>query len=355
MRPPANGTGLRIAIAGPMVGRHRGFITTQGEFLTDLFRESGYDVVSTSSRRGRLVRLTDITRTLHRELPTVDALIVETYSGLSFLVEDVASRLARRAGTPIIFHLHGGGMPEFARRFPRWTGSVLTRASATVAPSPFLAREMASIVGDIDVIPNVIELDEIAPRLRRAVRPRLLWMRAYHEVYNPVMAVHVLARVRTVHPDATLTMAGPSKGMIDEVRAAARALELDGAVELLGFLDGPAKRAAAERSDIFINTTHVDNAPVGVVEMCAFGLPVVSTDVGGVRDLLSHEQSALLVPDGDVAAMSDAILRLVREPPLAERLSTNGASVARRCAWTSVLPQWDALFARVVRRRAGAA
>ena len=46
MRPPANGTGLRIAIAGPMVGRHRGFITTQGEFLTDLFRESGYVVVS---------------------------------------------------------------------------------------------------------------------------------------------------------------------------------------------------------------------------------------------------------------------------------------------------------------------
>jgi hypothetical protein len=46
---------------------------------------------------------------------------------------------------------------------------------------------------------------------------------------------------------------------------------------------------------------------------------------------------------------------LVRDQPLAERLSANGPAVARRCAWSSVLPQWDALLHRVARRRAGAA
>jgi glycosyltransferase involved in cell wall biosynthesis len=281
-------------------------------------------------------------------LPWVDVLIVETYSGPSFVVEDIASYLGRAYGKPVILHLHGGAMPVFARRFPKWTSRVLRRAAAIVTPSDFLARATAFDRAGAHVIPNVIEMNDYAYRHRERVSPRLFWMRAYHEIYNPVMAVRVLARVREILPDATLAMAGQSKGMWQEVSRAAHELRVAGAFEMLGFLDEIHKRRVADRHDIFINTTHVDNAPVGVVEMCALGLPVVSTNVGGIPDLLTHEETGLLVPDADEQAMTDAIVRLVREPALAARLSRNGPALAAQCAWPAVLAKWEALFDEIL-------
>jgi glycosyltransferase involved in cell wall biosynthesis len=333
-----------------MLGRNSGYVTTQGEFLTDLLRESGYDVVSTSVHPGRLRRLADIVTTLRRELDRVDLLIVETYSGPSYVLEDIASFLGVRAGKPVILHVHGGGMPAFARRYPRWTTRVLSRAAELVAPSAFLARELKPYAGEITIIPNIVELDGYPYRLRDRVAPKLLWMRAFHEIYNPLMAVRVLARVREVLPDATLVMAGQAKGMTDAVVAEAAALQLGDAFSLVGFLDERDKRAMAVQSDIFISTTHVDNAPVSVVEMCAMGLPVVSTAVGGVPDLLVNEETGLLVPDGDERAMAEAIIRLVREPALAARLSRNGPSVAASCVWPAILPKWESAFERTLAR-----
>jgi glycosyltransferase involved in cell wall biosynthesis len=150
-------------------------------------------------------------------------------------------------------------------------------------------------------------------------------------------------------------MAGQEKGMKSEVALAAERLGVAESLTLLDFLDEAEKREVAARSDIFINTTHVDNAPVGVVEMCAMGLPVVSTDVGGVPDLLRHAETGLLVPDRDDAAMTAAILRLLREPELAARLSRNGPAVAARCAWPTVRTQWETLFAEILPAQHGAA
>jgi glycosyltransferase involved in cell wall biosynthesis len=78
------------------------------------------------------------------------------------------------------------------------------------------------------------------------------------------------------------------------------------------------------------------------------GLPVVSTSVGGIPDLLKHEETGLLVPDNDDQAMVDAIQRLLVEPQLAERLSANGRKLAERSSWKRVRPQLENLFMEVM-------
>src|SRR5262249_16638120 len=67
-----------------------------------------------------------------------------------------------------------------------------------------------------------------------------------------------------------------------------------------------------------------------------------------------HEETGLLVPDGDVPAMADAVRRLCGDPRLAERLSVNGRELALRSAWESVRPQWENLFAEVMANNDGA-
>ena len=143
-------------------------------------------------------------------------------------------------------------------------------------------------------------------------------------------------------------MAGQEKGLLDSVRALAQEKGLNGSVRFAGFLDLDAKRREFAAHDVFLNTNRVDNYPVSVLEAAAFGLPVVATRVGGVPYLLDEGQTGLMVADSDVAGMSAAVLRLFREPGLAEKLSRNGRVLAESCSWEKVQPAWEEEFARAI-------
>ena len=98
---------------------------------------------------------------------------------------------------------------------------------------------------------------------------------------------------------------------------------------------------------MFLNTNRIDNMPVAVVEACAMGLPVVAANVGGIPDLLTDEETGLLVADDDDEAMAEAIERLIRDEDLAGRLSANGQQLAARSSWEQVRPQWEKVFAEL--------
>ncbi|MES1166743.1 MAG: glycosyltransferase family 4 protein, partial [Pseudomonadota bacterium] len=275
--------------------------------------------------------------------------------GDAFRLVEAASSMAALAGLPQIFWLHGGGLVDFTHRHPSRVDRVLNRGSAWVAPSGFLAEPFRRRGFDVRVIPNVIDLAEYPYRHRPRAAPRLLWMRTFHDLYQPKLALRTLALLRETHPQATLTMAGQDKGLLAETRRLAAELGLtpgtnpgsDPAVRFPGLLDAEGKRREFAAADIFLNTNQVDNAPVSVLEAAAFGLPVVSTDVGGIPHLLRHGEEALLVPPGNADALVTSVRRLLDEPGLADRLSTAGRKVAERSAWPQVLPLWSELLASV--------
>ncbi len=136
-----------------------------------------------------------------------------------------------------------------------------------------------------------------------------------------------------------------------ETRMLVRQLGLQDRVRFPGFLDMQGKLREGAAADVFINTNHVDNMPVAVVEAGALGIPVVSTSVGGITDLLAEGETALLTPDGDVEAMTAAIRRLLDDESLAARLSAGARSLAERSAWEWVRPQWEDLFRTVLQAR----
>ena len=349
-RPPSPAVSvrdLRLCFAGPMVGRRPGYVTTQGQILSELMAREGARVISVSALPNRYMRAAEILLTLTRRLREVDAVFIDIYGGPSFLIEDAASALASKYGCPIVMVLHGGALPEFMASRTAWVRRVLGRAARLVAPSKYLARAVAQLGFNVDVIPNVIELSDYPFRRRSKLAPRLFWMRAFHPIWNPELAIRVLALLRPDYPDATLVLAGQEKGSLSSMRQLAADLGLSEAVEFPGFLGREDKAWYGDRADIYLNTNRIDNMPVSVVEACAMGLPVVATDVGGIRDLLTHEETALLTPDNDDAAMAGAVRRLLTDQGLASALSSNGRTLAARSAWENVLPRWRQVLADV--------
>lgn len=340
--------GTRIGLVGPMLGHRAGWAPGPGEVLAELLEDAGLSAVTTSAQPRGPARLLDTALSLARWRGEVDAVVAMVFSGLGFAFADLAGLLARRLlRRPLVLWLHGGNLPAFAARRPRWTGRVLRRADRLVVPTLFLGEAFAELGPRISVIPNPLRLIDYPFRHRRHAAARLLWMRTFHPLYRPEMAVEALARLRRTAPDATLTMAGRDRGALAETRRRAAALGVAEAVRFAGFLDLAGKQQALASHDVFLNTNRVDNAPVSVIEAAAAGLPVVATDVGGMRHLVRHEESALLVADGDAAAMAAAVARLLAEPALAARLSAAGRQLAARCDAPLVRRHWLRLFAEL--------
>jgi glycosyltransferase involved in cell wall biosynthesis len=282
----------------------------------------------------------------------LDVAVIDVFSGAGFVLADLAARMLGMRGVPIVLVLRGGNLPAFSERHPRAVRRLLARG-VVVAPSAFLARRFADISPGTVVIPNVIALQEYPFRLREVPGPKLLWMRSFHAIYNPVMAIRVVERLRQSHPATCLTLAGQDKGLLTMMQGLVRDRELDAHVNFAGFLDHVGKKVHFQRNDIFLNTNDIDNMPVSVIEAAAFGLPIVATAVGGVPDLLRDGQTGLLVPAGDDAAMSRAVERLLEEHGLSANLSRNGRRLAEECSWAQVRTLWADVFrtARDGRRR----
>lgn len=334
-----------------MLGVNPGWVTSQGELLAGLLVEAGYPTHVTSHKPARVARLVDILQSLLAWRSEIDIVIHQVYSGPAFGITEAASALAGRLGLRQIFALHGGALPEFAARRGSWVRRVMGRAQAIVTPSTYLAEVFAiypELAGRIHTIPNILQIEQYPYIHRATAQPRLLWMRTFHEVYHPQLAIEVLADLRRTHPAATLTMAGQEKGLHDEIQQLARQRGLASVVRFPGFL-GPADKVREfSEHDIYLNTNRVDNMPVSVLEACAFGLPVVATAVGGVPHLLRDGQTGLLVPDGDVVAMTNAVRQLLDEPDVAGALSTNGRKLAESCAAGPVRAKWETLFDEVM-------
>ena len=275
---------------------------------------------------------------------------VDVFSGSGFVWGAAAAGLARLRRKRLILTLRGGGLPEFAARWPRTVKRVLGWGQTVTVPSEFLLRRMEPYRPDLYLLPNPLDVGAYPFRVREKPEPRLVWLRAFDEIYNPTLAPRVLAELTRDYPAATLTMIGPDKGdgSLGRTRQCARELGVGDRVRFVGGVPKTSVGQQLSQGDVFINTTNVDNAPVSVAEALACGLGVVSTNVGGLPDFITDGDDGLLVPPGDAEGMAAGVRRLLQEPGLAARFSRNGRRKAESMDWTKVLPLWEALFSNDV-------
>jgi len=325
------------------------------EELAPRLSAAGLSVLTTSSKPGRAARLADMVSTCWRERRRYTAAQVDVFSGPAFIWAEAVCWTLRRAGKPYILTLHGGGLPEFFRRRPNRARALLHSAAAVTVPSGFLLEKLRSYRPDMLLIPNALEVSRYAFRPRSNPRPELTWLRAFHPVYNPMLAVQAAARLAGEFAGLKLTMTGPDKGegALEETRALCDSLGLNGRVTFRGPVPKDQVPEAIGAGDIYLNTTNADNTPVTVLEAMATGACVVTTRVGGIPYLVEDGAEALLVPPGDPAAMAAAIRRILTEPGLAARLSDAGRKKAELFDWNTVLPRWISLFESVSGRECG--
>ncbi len=251
---------------------------------------------------------------------------------------------------------------NLAEREVEVTGRLLHRiafraGTVPVAISDEVARSFESVYGfpPAATIPNGADahggfLPEVREDWRRAhgfaAEDLLLVSLARLEAQkNPLGLIEAFARTLPESGTAHLVMAGEGS-LLEECRRRAESLRVSRQVHFTGLCRDVAELLSA--CDLFILASNWEGSPVAVIEAMAAHVPVVATAVGGVPELVEDGRTGLLVPAGDITALSGAMRALAGDPERRRRMGEAAAERAVRFDAGVMVDAYAALFERLI-------
>jgi phenylacetate-CoA ligase len=354
--------GLRIALIGPLPPPAGG-MANQTAQLAGLLRDAGAEVelvqvnppwrpACAANLRGlrAMLRLPPYLWRLWRAAGRAQLFHVMANSGWSWHLFAVpAIWIGRMRNVGVVVNYRGGEAPAFLARGARLVCFSLRRAHALIVPSEYLARVFDQYGISAQIVPNIVNLERFYPATDRPAGAAIVVARHLEPLYDNASALHALASLRKTQPQASMTICGEGPELL-RLQKLAQALQLQDAVRFAGKQENQAMAGLYRQADIVLNPSLADNMPISVLEAWASGVPVVSTDVGGVPYLIRDDVDGLLVPAGDADTMARAMLAVITDDRLSSRLTAAGLVRARAYSWPNVAPLLMAQYRRVLKR-----
>ena len=330
----------RILYIGNKLSKKKGTVTTI-ETLTALLNQEGYRVITASSIQNKAFRMADMLWQTFKNRNNTDLVLIDTYSTQNFYYAVTIAKMCRFYKTPYIPILHGGSLPNRLKKSPKLASKLFNGAKTNIAPSMYLLESFKKRgYTNLTYIPNSIEIKNYPFLLRKEINPKLLWVRSFSELYNPQLAIKTLEILLQKYKNASLCMVGPEKDdSLQKCKELAKQKNLP--VTFTGLLDKKSWITLSKKYDIFINTTNFDNTPISVIEAMALGLPVISTNVGGLPYLIENNKTGILVPPNNKQAFADAIITVVSDPKKAMFLAKKARTLVEGFDWDSIKEKWN--------------
>ena len=302
----------------------------------DIGLEAKFSVLNVKYLARQVMRFIEIAI---RCRPQIAHLQVTSY--LAFWKAGLFMLVGRALGMKVLMHLHGGLFDQYYRqsspRARRFIGWVLSRADIVIALSSgwrhFLLTEVGSNLR-IEVVPNTVDT-MFAEGLSKGAgitqisRNAVLFVGSLGQrkgVFDILRAVPI---VRAQQPETRFLFAGNEetrgdRARIDKLCADA---QLGDAVQFLGQVTGYAKLDLFRQAMLFILPSYGENLPFALLEAMATGLPVITTRVGAIPEIVEDGYNGFLINPGDHVTLARRIIQLLEDPAL--RLSMSQANIDR--------------------------
>ena len=314
---------------------------TSLDFLSKLLRKNNFDVIIASNKQNKYLRLIDMCVTVFKNRKGTGCILIDTFSTTNFYFALIVSQLARLFHIKYIPILRGGNLPQRLSENRRFSNLIFTNSFINIAPSFYLKAAFDLKKIPTHFIPNGINLELYKYKKRKSIQPKLLWVRAFDSIYNPFMAIHVVAGLKELHPNVKLCMVGPDKdGSLELCKKLSKELNVIENIEFTGVLPKEKWIAKANNFDVFLNTTSIDNMPISVMEAMALGLPVISTNAGGMKYLIKDDNTGILVARNDSKAMQASVIKLIENSDKAIEIANNARLYIEKFDVNKVEQKW---------------
>ena len=268
-----------------------------------------------------------------------DIVHIHFCSRSDFWKHSICLFVARRAGSKTVFHLHGGTFDRFYESMSAakklLTDRIFALADRVIALSEYWQAFLARFVPTerIRILNNPIDCARLSPgpRATDSSNPTILLLGSLGRRKGHYDLLEALPRVVARHPNTKVLLAGleEDQGARAELARLAREAGVASCVEFLGPVSFEPKVELLRTSTVMVLPSHGENMPISVLEGMAANMPVVSTRVGAIPEVLNHGNAGLLIDAGDSVALAESINRLLDDPELAERLGNAGGRRAR--------------------------
>jgi glycosyltransferase involved in cell wall biosynthesis len=287
--------------------------------------------------------------TLIARIPKYDVIHIFSASYFSFvLAQTPAILVAKLFRKRILLNYHSG---EAEDHLTRWRTAVPTirLVDEVAVPSPYLVKVFAKFGIEAHAINNLIELDKFTFRERRPLRPFFLSNRNLESHYGVDRVLRAFALIQKEIPGAELLVAGDGsqRGELEDLTLALglRKTKFVGRVEHNDIIE------QYQHADIYLNGSEIDNQPLSILEAFACGLPVITTDAGGIPDMVTNEGTGFVVSRSDHEAMANRALDLLQGRRAVAPLVQRAHDECQKYSWNAVRNQWIKLYRDLSKER----
>jgi glycosyltransferase involved in cell wall biosynthesis len=239
--------------------------------------------------------------------------------------------ICQRVHVPLVVIFHGFDatqhwvLKKYAERYRK----MFQYASAIIAVSSDMKNKLVTIgapESKIKVIPYGIDTEQFSPSAEKTKYPVFIAVGRFTAKKSPLTTIRAFHRVWLKHQEARLVMIGGRNELYRACVDLSRRLNLQGAIHFAGILTPQEIAEWLKKSHVFIQHSvtaangDMEGTPVGILEACASGLPVVSTLHGGIKDAVIHGQSGFLVPENDEEGMAHYMNYLIERPLTAHEM-----------------------------------
>jgi glycosyltransferase involved in cell wall biosynthesis len=330
---------LRDSAYEPILVLRRKARTSQARI--NALRERGLTVMVVSSSWWHFPIVAELARLLRELQPA--ALLAH-----GFPEHLIGRRAGLRAGVRVMIQVEHNSRERYSP-WSRWLSRRLAHVSTALVGVSEGVRQGLIAQGlpaeKTIAIPNGIDLSRFAaPGGEREAGLVMAARFARQKDHATLIAALALLLARGLTPPVQLAGSGPLMGRM-QARVARSGLQAQ--VRFLGHHKDMPGLLRSQR--IFVLATHFEGMPLALVEAMASGCACIASDVIGVRGVIEHERTGLLVPEGDADALATAIERLLLDPALADRLGASARERALAEHGQALMRQrYDALLAQAI-------
>lgn len=268
-------------------------------------------------------------------------------SRASFWRKSVYFVLSKFFRVPVIVHLHGGEFAVFyekesgllARRFIRW---VYDHSDAVIVLSDTWKKWVASISENKNIfaIYNPIVLPKEIPNPSDRKKGSVLFLGRLGKLKGTYDLVHALSQINS---DWSATLSGD--GDIDQIARLSAELGVSDRVSLTGWIRGNQKVELLRQAQVYVLPSYNEGLPMSLLEAMGYGLPVITTPVGGIPEAVTEGVNGYLVKPGDVGAIREKLAYLITNPEVAGAMGKEARTKVESCfSVEKILPQLEAVY-----------
>lgn len=248
-------------------------------------------------------------------------------------------RLYRRK---VLLNYHSGEAEDHLQRWRRSAIPTIKLADTVIVPSEYLLRVFDQFGLTTHVIYNLVDTGKLRFRDRIPLRPVFLANRNFEVHYGVDRVLRAFKIIQEKLPESTLDVVGDGSQR-HALETLAQELGLRNTT-FRGQIDPNLMPDVYDAADIYLNASEIDNQPLSIMEAFACGLPIVTTDAGGIPDMVSDGKTGRLIPRGDYVQMAERAIGLLKNESETRQMIERGRQECLKYSWEAVRDQWLGVY-----------